>query len=809
MNIAGNYKNCLPGRIKLLLFFLCLIVSAFYVRHVDAGSLAINRAWTGDEGGNETTEFSPGSKIMVYAEVTSNNNKSVSASGEIVGSKESSKKGRKGKKWKVKLKKKKLETNETTTVSWSAVINKNAGIDSTAIVNIKAKAGKTVKEGKITISILKETEPTPTPASTPSPTTTVTPTPTPETTPIPPSTTPPNITITNPADGSRNVSTTPNIEITYSDTDSGINTSTLVIKIDSVDYTSSFNITSTKASFQVTTPFDSTHIITASISDNNGNNASASSTFAVPDSIVPIIEPPELDTTVSTTMGSGTEFLYTGENPVQTGVGTDTIQAYRCAVLRGMVKDSDGSPIKGVTVTILDHEEFGSTTTRVDGMFDMAVNGGGLLTVKYEKDGYLSVQRQGDAPWEDYAWLADVVMVPADPKVTTIGLSASTEMQVAQGSAINDEDGTRTATLFFPQGVTAEMTLPGSTTQALDTLNVRITEYTVGDTGPKKMPAALPPQSGYTYCVEYGVDEAEAADAKNVSFDKPLIHYVENFLDFPVGMAVPVGYYDKEKGQWIPSDNGRIVKIMSITGGKADIDTDGDNTADNGVGTADDGGDMGITDEERTSLASLYTTGKSLWRVPIYHFSPWDCNWPYGPPTGATPPNQEPPRINDKKDPDTGCGSTIGIQKQTLGEEVGITGTPFSLHYQSNRTPGCLVDYSLNIPLSGTSTPASLKSIELEVTVAGRKFTENFVPAPNLTHTFTWDGMDGYGRTMQGRKPVTVRTGYTYQAVYQEPANFQQSFAALSGVAITGSRARQEVTLWQEWKGALLGHGTI
>src|SRR3990167_8014310 len=130
MNIAGNYKNCLPGRIKLLLFFLCLIVSAFYVRHVDAGSLAINRAWTGDEGGNETTEFSPGSKIMVYAEVTSNNNKSVSASGEIVGSKESSKKGRKGKKWKVKLKKKKLETNETTTVSWSAVINKNAGIDS-------------------------------------------------------------------------------------------------------------------------------------------------------------------------------------------------------------------------------------------------------------------------------------------------------------------------------------------------------------------------------------------------------------------------------------------------------------------------------------------------------------------------------------------------------------------------------------------------------------------------------------------------------------------------------------------------------
>ena len=63
--------------------------------------------------------------------------------------------------------------------------------------------------------------------------------------------------------------------------------------------------------------------------------------------------------------------------------------------------------------------------------------------------------------------------------------------------------------------------------------------------------------------------------------------------------------------------------------------------------------------------------------------------------------------------------------------------------------------------------------------------------------------MDAYGRTMQGLQPITVRIGYTYQAVYQTPANFQQSFAALSGVPITGSRARQEVTLWQEWVGLI------
>ena len=309
------------------------------------------------------------------------------------------------------------------------------------------------------------------------------------------------------------------------------------------------------------------------------------------------------------------------------------------------------------------------------------------------------------------------------------------------------------------------------------------------------MPAPLPPTSGYTYCVELGADEAQIkVNGKDVIFDQPVVFYVENFLNFPVGMDVPVGYYDRDKGQWMPSDNGRIIKIMSITDGKAEIDTDGDDTADNG-------NDLGVTDAERQRLASLYSSGQSLWRVTMEHLSTWDCNWPFGPPDGATAPKQEPPMINDKKDPDTSCGSTIGIQNQTLGEERGITGTPFSLHYQSDRVPGRIADASLNIPLSGTSTPASLRRIELEVTVAGRIFTESFAPAPNLTHTFTWDSKDAYGRTMQGRKPVHVRIGYTYEGVYYQ--SYQRFGYSGNGIPITGNLTRQEATLWQEWNGLI------
>ena len=39
-----------------------------------------------------------------------------------------------------------------------------------------------------------------------------------------------------------------------------------------------------------------------------------------------------------------------------------------------------------------------------------------------------------------------------------------------------------------------------------------------------------------------------------------------------------------------------------------------------------------ITAAELTQLAALYSVGETLWRVPIAHFSPWDHNWPFGPP---------------------------------------------------------------------------------------------------------------------------------------------------------------------------------
>ena len=108
----------------------------------------------------------------------------------------------------------------------------------------------------------------------------------------------------------------------------------------------------------------------------------------------PTLVPSAVDPTVATNIYDSTAFLYTGTGAIQTGVADGTIVAKRVAVIRGKVTDRSGNALVNVTVSILNHGEYGSTLTRSDGMFDMAVNGGGYLTVSYAKDGYAPAQRQ-------------------------------------------------------------------------------------------------------------------------------------------------------------------------------------------------------------------------------------------------------------------------------------------------------------------------------------------------------------------------------------------------------------------------------
>ncbi len=504
----------------------------------------------------------------------------------------------------------------------------------------------------------------------------------------------------------------------------------------------------------------------------------------------PTLTPPPINMTVATTIGTATEFLYTGANPIQTGVAPGTINPMRAAVLKGRVLDKNNAPLPLAKITVLDHPELGQTMSRADGRFDLAVNGGGVLTVKYEKLGFLPVQRTENVPWQDYCGVPDVVMMGYDPTVTFIDLTAATPIQVVQGSVITDSSGTRRARLFFKQGTTATIKLPGGGMQGLDKFNMRATEYTVGANGPQTMPGDLPPTSDYTYAVKFSIDEAEAVGAVEESFSQPVIQYLENFLNFPTGTLVPSGFYDSLRGVWVPSANGRVVKILSITGGAANLDV-------NGAGlpaTDPEYAALGINVAERQTLATLYAVNQSLWRVPFSRFSPIDLNFPGGDrgQQGNSPNGSSPATGNPPNDPDCQLGSVIGCQGQTLGEAIKLVGAPFTLNYSSDRTPGRQTEYTVNIPLSGATVPAPLQRIDLEVSVAGQVFRQSFPAAPNQTTTFTWDGKDAYGRTVQGKQTAIVTVGFVYRGVYYNTVGF--GFAA-NGIPLLTNPTRNETSL--------------
>ena len=282
-------------------------------------------------------------------------------------------------------------------------------------------------------------------------------------------------------------------------------------------------------------------------------------------------------------------------------------------------------------------------------------------------------------------------------------------------------------------------------------------------------------------------------------FDRPVPFYVDNFLNFPVGTIVPVGYYDRDKAAWIPSDNGKVIKILSITSGVANIDSDNNNVADSATVLST----LGITPEERTQLASLYVVGKTLWRVQVTHLSTWDPNWPFKAPDDAEPPKNPPPdKDPEEEDPCEMGGSIVECENQVLGETLSVTGTPYSINYRSSRVSGRKSN-TLKIPVSGATLPASLERIDLFVEIAGRHYEQQLAPTINQTVSFEWDGLDGYGRTVVGAQTATINIGYVYKGFYAIPATLAASFAQFSGIPLQGIPERDEIIFWQEQEAQL------
>ncbi len=462
--------------------------------------------------------------------------------------------------------------------------------------------------------------------------------------------------------------------------------------------------------------------------------------------------------------------------------------ARRFAIITGLVKSQEGEPLPEVSVTIHGHPEFGTAVTDREGRFSLPVEGGGVLTTLFRKAGYLSSQRQVQTPWNDMAVTETVVMVTEDPAATTIVYNGNPDqVHLHRSTPVSDEFGGRSCTVVFsgdnPPYLVDEK---GNAVQPLTTITTRATEFTT----PESMPAKLPPNSAYTYCVELSVD-----GAARVKFGKPVVMWVENFLGFAVGGAVPVGYFDRDRGLWVPADNGRVVGLLDRDGnGVVDaLDADGD-------GQPDDLNANGFFEDEVAGLENPqhYAPGSSFWRVEVSHFTPWDLNWPYGPPLDAGPPNPaSPPALDQQQPEEKTCSEEVGSfvehRSRIFHEDIPIPGTGMSLHYASNRVSG--YRHLISVPASGPSVPPSLKQILVKMEIAGRSFEAALDPLPNQKAEFWWDGRDNLGRQVSGSITAKINIGFVYPAVYLSPGNFSRAFAQ-AGESVTGISARQEVISW-------------
>ncbi|MDF1556377.1 MAG: putative metal-binding motif-containing protein, partial [Deferrisomatales bacterium] len=294
-----------------------------------------------------------------------------------------------------------------------------------------------------------------------------------------------------------------------------------------------------------------------------------------------------------------------------------TLAAYdsdRFSVVTGLVQGRDELPLEGVVVTVHGLPEYGSAVTDTEGRFSLPLDGGTTFTVVYEKAGYLTSHRRVYVPWNEIAIAETLQMIGTDPAATLVTFDGDPATVVRhQSTQVTDEFGSRSTTLVFTGDNRAWVTNTDGNEVEVATVTTRATEYD----SPVSMPAKLPPTSAYTYCTELSVDEGET-----VRFEQPVTMYVDNFLGFAVGEIVPVGYYDRERAVWVPSDNGVVVKLL---------DTDSDDVVDaldsNGDDLADDlDGDGSFSDEVMgLEDSALYAANSTYWRAEVTHFTPWDC----------------------------------------------------------------------------------------------------------------------------------------------------------------------------------------
>src|SRR5262249_11213963 len=165
---------------------------------------------------------------------------------------------------------------------------------------------------------------------------------------------------------------------------------------------------------------------------------------------------------------------------------------------------------------------------------------------------------------------------------------------------------------------------------------------------------------------------------------------------------------------------------------------------------------------------------------PVTHFSSWDMFFPVASPLTAAAPSASAVDVRTIEVPSR-RGNQV-VETQAAAQSIGIAGTPYSLHYQSDRTMSYGPGYQLEVPLIGETVPPGLNGVLSTVEIAGQEYQQYFDPSANLHHVVTWDGNDGFGRPLQGPQTASVSITFFYDGAFAIGESFGSGAPDTPGV---------------------------
>uniref|UniRef100_A0A8C6X229 Teneurin-2 n=1 Tax=Naja naja TaxID=35670 RepID=A0A8C6X229_NAJNA len=113
-------------------------------------------------------------------------------------------------------------------------------------------------------------------------------------------------------------------------------------------------------------------------------------------------------------VGKDSTHIIPGENPFNSSL---------VSLIRGQVVTTDGTPLVGVNVSFVKYPKYGYTITRQDGTFDLIANGGGSLTLHFERAPFMSQERTVWLPWNSFYAMDTLTMKTEENSIPSCDLS--------------------------------------------------------------------------------------------------------------------------------------------------------------------------------------------------------------------------------------------------------------------------------------------------------------------------------------------------------------------------------------------------